>query len=223
MVRYRPGADVYSGLLSGCLARRSAHAEEYTLPIAYFVIELNGQVAVCAGAPNIQVLVASIIGTVHGQAVLGAHGMGEDEGQEVHLSWRSFLLSPRDQVTISYAAEGHATAPVSTSATPKMSLDEILASLESIHEMRPRVEAKAFSHTKAPRRHRLGIETAAGVSVDASLGSAEQLQAVVGFGGSGCTVEVDSLTVQPDGTTPGTRWLTDSLEPGQSITFTYGS
>jgi len=196
----------------------------------FFVIELNGQVVVCAGSAKADVLSASIIGSANGPAVLGASCRISEEDHWVHTAWKSFVLSPRDRVLISFAAEGEPTPSESSGATPKQSQEEIWAEvdrsrseLESRRPLTATTRRQAFSHTRAPRSHHLVVTPPVGESVHSELGDCEQLQAVINLVGSTCKVEVDSLTVQPDGSTRGTRWFAGALQPGEQIGFTYGT
>jgi hypothetical protein len=191
--------------------------------MTYFTISLNGRVVACAGSSEVRVLTASVIATAHGPAQLTVNGLSTTGGERTYQHWPSWNLSPQDQVAIVYTAEGQATAPVSTVVEPELPLSETLARLRQSYEQLPEAKAKAFSHTRAPRRARLSITTGAGSVVEATLGDAEQLQAVVCFAGSTCKAEVDSLTVQPDGTTRGVRWLAEQIETGQSVTLTYAA
>jgi hypothetical protein len=188
----------------------------------YFTISLNGAVVACAGSPHVRVLTASIVATTYGPAQLTVSGLSAANGERTHQLWPSWHLSPQDQVVITFTEEGQTTNPVSTVVEPELPLRETLTRLRQSYEQLPKPEAQAFSHTRAPRKHRLSVATASSIT-EASLGDAEQLQAEVLYAGSSCRAEVDSLTVQADGTTRGVRWLAEPLEPGQSVTFTYAA
>lgn len=189
--------------------------------MAYFTVSLNEHVIACAGSPEVSVLTATIVATARGAAQLTLNSLTTAGGEQRSEHWPLWNLSPQDQVCIAYTAAGKVTIPVSTGVEPDLPFDETLARLRQSFPQLPEPRAKAFSHTRAPRRACLSVTTDAGSGVEATLGDAELLQAVVCFVGATCNVEVHSLSVRSGGATNGVRWLVEQVEIGQSVRLTY--
>ena len=191
--------------------------------VSYFVVKLNGNTAICAGSPDVSVLTAAVIATVRGPAQLTVSGLRSAGGENTHWFWPPHTLAQSDQIEIAYLSEGRQTEPSSTVVEPERTIQELLAELRSRSELIPTDVAKIPRFASGARSHRLSVATSAGSRVEATLGNSENLQAVVCLAQKQCKIEVDSLTVQSDGSTLGKRWLAEPLALGEAVSLTYAT
>jgi len=195
----------------------------------YFKVSHNGKVLANAGRASIDVLSAHVVVGAQGPASLAVGGMRATRKRQEHFEWISRSMHPGDQVQIAYVATGRGSRPVSRSATEVGDMHSIQEELERLEAELGEFESRAGADpapaaptlTRAASPRILRVSTSEQEAIDALLGAEVQLQAVLSLTARGCVFEVAAMTVLPDGSTNGKRWLQQELRPGQEVRITY--
>jgi hypothetical protein len=162
----------------------------------HFEIEHNGTLVARADAKDERVIHAYVmVSREHGGATLTA---SEIRATDTPYGILNRQLSPGDRVSLTFVSD------------------------DEVSKVDRRVIKKGPMGTATAKRGpRLTISTTRTPELHAYLGADAHVQAVLDYIEGKCVLQVDSVTIQDNGDTTGTRWLRQEIAPGESVQIEY--